>query len=107
MTSSRVDSRAPTAVDVTITEDTLAVELSDGRSISAPLAWYPRLSHATPEERNDWRLNGSGGGIHWPSLDEDVSVESLLCGRASGESQESLGRWLASRSSDASAPPGQ
>ena len=85
--------------DVTVTGDVLTVELSDGRSISAPLAWYPRLMHGTPEERSLWRLIGGGAGIHWPELDEDVSVESLLAGRASGESQRSLKRWLEQRPS--------
>lgn len=87
------------AEDVTITDDALAVELSDGRSISAPLAWYPRLVHGTPEERSHWRLIGGGVGIHWPDLDEDISVENLLAGRASGESQRSLKRWLEQRTS--------
>ena len=82
------------AEDVIVTEDTLTVELSDGRSISVPLAWYPRLVHGTSEERSNWRLVGQGTGIHWPALDEDVSVENLLAGRASGESQRSLKRWL-------------
>ena len=87
------------AEDVTITDDALAVELSDGRSISAPLAWYPRLVHGTPEECSHWRLIGGGVGIHWPDLDEDISVENLLAGRASGESQRSLKRWLEQRTS--------
>ena len=76
----------------------LTVELSDGRSISAPLAWYPRLLHGTREERANWRLVGRGMGIHWPALDEDISVENLLTGKASGESQRSLKRWLEQRS---------
>lgn len=87
------------AEDVTVTDDVLAVELSDGRSISAPLAWYPRLLHGTSEERSHWRLIGGGVGIHWPAPDEDISVESLLAGRASGESQRSLKRWLEQRTS--------
>ncbi len=91
------------AQDVMITEDALTVELSDGRSISVPLAWYPRLVHGTSEERSNWRLIGQGVGIHWPALDEDISVENLLAGRASGESQRSLKRWLSARvSSDPS-----
>lgn len=90
------------AQDVTIAEDTLTVELSDGRSISVPLAWYPRLVHGTPKERADWRLIGQGAGIHWSALDEDVSVENLLSGQASGESQRSLKRWLAKRASSGS-----
>ena len=82
---------------VTITGDALKVELSDGCSISVPLAWYPRLLNGTPEERSQWRLIGGGTGIHWPELDEDISVENLLTGRASGESQRSLKRWLEQR----------
>lgn len=80
-----------------MTEDTLTVELADGRSISVPLAWYPRLAHATTDERRNWRLIGGGEGVHWPDLDEDISVEGLLAGRPSGESQTSLNRWLAAR----------
>ena len=73
------------------------MELTDGRTISAPVAWYPRLSHGTTEERNRWRLVGGGRGIHWPDLDEDVSVENLLAGKPSGESQASFKRWLEER----------
>jgi hypothetical protein len=83
--------------DVTVTPDSLAVELSDGRSVSVPLGWYPRLLHGTNTERNRWELIGSGLGIHWPDLDEDISLEGILAGRPSGESQQSLGRWLRSR----------
>ncbi len=82
---------------MTVNEEDLSVELSDGRPISAPLAWYPRLLHSTPEERANWRLIGGGVGIHWPALDEDISVRNLLVGKASGESQRSLKRWLAQR----------
>jgi hypothetical protein len=85
------------ATGVAVTDDALVVELSDGRTVSAPLAWYPRLLHGTAEERSRWRLIGGGEGIHWPDLDEDVSIEGLLAGRPSGESQRSLKRWLASR----------
>jgi hypothetical protein len=67
-----------TAVDVSVTSDRLIVILADGRELSAPLAWFPRLSEATDEERRKWRLIGRGQGIHWPQLDEDVSVASLL-----------------------------
>lgn len=88
----------PTAEQVHVSRDTLSVELSDGRTISAPLAWYPRLLHARPRERNNWRLIGRGRGIHWEDLDEDISVEGLLAGRASGESQASFKKWLAARS---------
>lgn len=87
----------PLAQEVKVTRDSLNVQLSDGRSISAPLAWYPRLLHASPEERKNWRLIGKGRGIHWDAVDEDISVEGLLFGHRSSESQESLARWLASR----------
>lgn len=83
--------RAQTLV---VTEDSLIVGLSDGRSITEPLAWYPRLAHGTPEERNNWRWIGDREGIHWPDLDEDISVENLLLGKASRESQDSFRRWL-------------
>ena len=82
------------ATTVAVTEETLTAELSDGRTISAPLAWSPRLVHATPEERGNWELIGGGQGIHWSDLDEDISVENLLAGRKSGESQRSFKQWL-------------
>ncbi|MXX26021.1 MAG: DUF2442 domain-containing protein [Caldilineaceae bacterium SB0668_bin_21] len=84
----------PEAMTIATTEDTLTVELSDGRAISVPLAWYPRLVHAMPQERDNWELIGEGEGIHWPDLDEDISIEDLLAGRKSGESRRSLQRWL-------------
>lgn len=84
--------------DVNIEDDTLTVDLSDGRSIAAPLTWYPRLWHGTPDERSHWRLIGGGQGIHWPDLDEDISLEGLILGKPSNESQESLRKWLATRS---------
>ncbi|OGA51929.1 MAG: hypothetical protein A3G24_28095 [Betaproteobacteria bacterium RIFCSPLOWO2_12_FULL_62_13] len=89
----------PFAESVSVSIDTLCVDLSDGRSISVPLAWYPRLLHATPAERKRWRLIGRGSGIHWEDLDEDISVEGLLAGKPSGESQASFSNWLAKRSS--------
>ena len=97
MTTSAIDVRVPDAIGVAVTDDTLTVELSDGRSLSVPLAWYPRLLHATPLERSTWRLIGRGQGIHWADVDEDISVESLIGGRPSAESQASLARWLAAR----------
>jgi hypothetical protein len=87
----------PRAQSVAVTDDTLAVDLSDGRSILVPLAWYPRLLNGTPEERNNWRFIGEREGIHWPDLDEDISVENLLAGKPSGESQSSFKRWLDKR----------
>ena len=79
---------------VTVTADTLVVDLVDGRTISVPVAWYPRLAHGTLAERAHWRFIGEGEGIHWPDLDEDLSIEGLLAGRRSGETQASLQRWL-------------
>ena len=87
----------PRAQRVAVSDDTLSVDLVDGRTISVPTAWYPRLAHATAAERSRWRLIGEGEGIHWPDLDEDISVENLLSGCASGESQASLKRWLEDR----------
>ena len=94
MIISTIEVRVPEAETIAVSEDTLTAELADGRTISVPLAWYPRLVHATPEERNNWQLIGGGQGIHWPDLDEDLSVEGLLAGRPSGESQRSFKRWL-------------
>src|SRR4051794_5936878 len=89
--------REALAIDVEVTEDTLAVELADGRAISVPVSWYPRLANGTLEERRDWRLIGEGGGIHWPALEDDISVANLLAGQPSAESQASLKKWLSSR----------
>lgn len=97
MSSSVTDLRNAQAQDVAVSDETLTVNLVDGRSVSVPLAWYPRLTHARPAERTNWRLIGRGEGIHWPDLDEDISVEGLLAGRPSGESQTSFQRWLQSR----------
>jgi len=97
MIISAIEITVPYALDVSVSDDTLSVELSDGRTISVPLEWYPRLVHGSPAERNNWRLIGRGEGIHWPDLDEDISVEGLLAGKPSGESQESFKKWLANR----------
>jgi len=94
---SAVELQIPNIENVIVTEDTLTVELSDGRTLSVPLAWFPRLSHATAEERNNWRLIGKGHGIHWENLDEDISIEGLLAGRPSGEGQASFKKWLEGR----------
>ena len=85
------------AEHISIDEESLMIDLVDGRSISVPLEWYPRLLHGTPQERNKWRLIGRGEGIHWPDLDEDISVENVWAGRSSGESQRSLKLWLEAR----------
>lgn len=105
MTISAIEMEVPFAEDVTVSEDRLRVDLSDGRSISAPLTWYPRLLRATPAERKRWRLVGRGLGIHWADLDEDISVEGLLAGKPSGESRASFGKWLAKRSSRPTSRP--
>ncbi len=97
MTSSLTEIAVPAATNVSVTDDTLTVDLSDGRTIAIPLAWYPRLVHATADERSDWRLIGRGEGIHWPQLDEDISVEGLIAGKPSGESHASLAKWIESR----------
>jgi hypothetical protein len=97
MTFSPAEPRPAQATQVTVTEDALTVDLVDGRSISVPLDWYPRLAHGTSEERTKWRLIGRGEGIAWPQLDEDVSIEGLLAGRRSSESQSSLEKWLRGR----------
>ena len=89
--------RPPQALAVEVTDDALVVDLVDGRTIAVPLSWYPRLAHATAEERRTFEILGRGEGIHWPALDEDVSVTGLLAGRRSGESQDSLSRWLMKR----------
>ena len=89
--------QAVNAQEISLTDDTLTVDLDDGRTISVPLAWYPRLWHGTSEERQNWRLIGDGVGIHWPELDEDISIEGLLLGKRSGETQRSLKRWLDKR----------
>jgi len=98
MSSLRIEIQKPSAIHVETTEELLTVELSDGRVISVPLLWYPRLANGTPKERKKWQLVGKGSGIHWPELDEDISVENLLSGKPSGESQKSLDQWLSERS---------
>ncbi len=97
MTTLTTEFRMAPAQGVNVTEDLLTVDLSDGRTVSVPLAWFPRLLHGTTDERNNWRLIGEGEGIHWPDLDEDISVENLLFGKPSGESQKSFKRWLEKR----------
>ncbi len=97
MSSTTVEAREALATRVDTSDDTLSVELADGRTISVPLAWFPRLAHATSRERGIWRLIGGGLGIHWPAIDEDISVANLLAGQPSAESQSSFKKWLAGR----------
>ena len=87
----------PAATHVFVSATTIDIKLSDGRSLSVPISWYPRLQHGTEAERDNWTLIGSGLGIHWPDLDEDISVEALVAGTPSNESQASLAKWLESR----------
>jgi hypothetical protein len=88
----------PKAIRATVTDDTLTVDLDDGRTIAVPIGWYPRLAYATPEERANVAIAGAGYGLHWPDLDEDIGVEGLLLGKKSMESAASFARWLAQRS---------
>jgi hypothetical protein len=97
MSTSETELREAIAQSIHVNDDALMVDLVDGRTVTVPLAWFPRLSHGRPDERAHWRLIGGGEGMHWPDLDEDISVESLLAGRRSGETQESLRRWLNGR----------
>ncbi len=100
MTALPTDLRRIPAQNVQVTDEALIVDLSDGRTVSVPVAWFPRLLHGSPSERNKWRLIGDGEGIHWPDLDEDISVENLILGKPSGESQKSLKKWIEARTKD-------
>ena len=99
MSISGIELKEALAQSVSVSDDALVADLEDGRTITVPLAWFPRLARGTPAERAKWRLIGRGEGIHWPELDEDISVASLLAGRRAGETQESLRRWLQQRES--------
>lgn len=97
MSSSPAEASSALAHDVTVADDTLTVVLLDGRTVTVPVSWYPRLANGSPKERMNWQLSGGGHGIHWPDLDEDISVDALLAGRPSAESHGSLQKWLNSR----------
>ncbi|HXC25666.1 MAG TPA: DUF2442 domain-containing protein [Gemmatimonadaceae bacterium] len=97
MSTSLIELHVAPVTHVLVTDNALSVDLADGRTVTVPLAWYPRLAHGTVEERAHWRLIGGGEGIHWLDLDEDVSVENLLAGQPSGESQRSFQQWLERR----------
>ena len=97
MLSVAVTLALPRAVNATITEDTLSVDLEDGRTISVPIGWYPRLAYGTPAERANFQISGAGYGIHCHDLDEDIGVEGLLLGKKSTESPASFERWLQRR----------
>jgi hypothetical protein len=89
-------------IHVTVSDDTLAVDLEDGRTIAVPIGWYPRLAYGAPAERANFQISGAGYGIHWPDLDEDIGVEGLILGKKSNESRASFEKWLRRRPTDAS-----
>ena len=94
MSFSAIEVKEAIAQSVSLTSQALIVDLNDGRTITVPRGWFPRLGHGTQDECANWRLIGNGVGIHWPELDEDISVASLLAGRKSAESPASVGRWF-------------
>ncbi len=96
-TSASETRQAAIAESVSVTDDELVIALRDGRTLAVPLAWYPRLIHGTAAERTNWQLIGRGVGIHWPELDEDISVVQVLAGVPSGENAGSLEKWLRAR----------
>lgn len=81
-------------IHVTVTDDTLSVDMEDGRTVSVPIGWYPRLAHGTPKERSNFEISGAGFGLHWPDLDEDIGIEGLLLGKRSTENPASFQKWL-------------
>ncbi|MBI4673370.1 MAG: DUF2442 domain-containing protein [Chloroflexi bacterium] len=89
-------------VKVMVTDDTLSVDLEDGRTVAVPIGWYPRLAYGTPAERAHFQISGAGYGIHWPDLDEDIGVEGLMLGKRSRESPTSFERWLQRRKQEQS-----
>jgi Protein of unknown function (DUF2442) len=92
--SATVNLALPRLVSISLSDDTLTVDLEDGRTISIPVSWYPRLAQGTQEEKAHFETSGGGYGIFWPDLDEDISVEAMLLGRKSSESPASFERWL-------------
>ncbi len=101
MNSSVGELQEARALQLAVSNEALTVDLVDGRTIIVPLAWYPRLWHATPAERNCFEIFGDGAFIHWPDLDEDLTVAGLLAGHRSGESPQSLKKWLEARKAQA------
>jgi len=92
-----VEVQEPRGKSVKVSDEGLTVDLVDGRTIMVPLAWFPRLWHGTPQERNHFEIFADGACVHWPDLDEDLTVAGLLAGQRSGESPQSLKKWLDSR----------
>ena len=97
MSSLMTEIEITNAVKVSVSDETLTVGLDDGRFLSIPVSWYPRLMHGTKEERDNYGFIGNGSGIHWPDLDEDISVQGVIAGHHSLESQKSLDKWLKTR----------
>jgi len=97
MSTLEIEIQEARAQDVRVDDTILAVDLTDGRTIITPLAWYPRLVYGTQQERANFEINGDGRYLRWPDLDEDLTVAGILLGRASGESPRSLKRWLEAR----------
>jgi len=97
MSSSVIETQEARAQSVRLDEEALTVDLVDGRTIIVPLVWFPRLWHGTPHERGHFEIFGDGAYLHWPDLDEDLTVAGLLSGRQSGENPQSLQKWLDSR----------
>ena len=89
-----VEATPARVLNVLVTDDTLSVDLEDGRTVSVPIGWYPRLASGTDSERSNFEISGAGYGVHWPDLDEDIGVEGLLLGKRSSESPNSFERWL-------------
>ena len=87
----------PRVTGVSVTDDTLSVDLEDGRTVSVPIGWYPRLAHGTSDERANVQIAGAGFGLHWPDLDEDIGIEGILLGKRSNESAKSFEKWLEAR----------
>ena len=95
--SAAVTFAPPRVIKVLVTDDTLSVDLEDGRTLSVPIGWYPRLAHGSPSERANVEISGAGFALHWPDLDEDIGVEGLLLGKRSNEGQASFARWIRKR----------
>ena len=97
MSSSGVDIQEARALSLSLSDEAVSVDLVDGRTVIVPLVWYPRLWHGSKQERNNFEIFGDGAYVHWPELDEDLTVAGLLEGKRSGEVSSSLKKWLASR----------
>ncbi|OHB73487.1 MAG: hypothetical protein A2V70_20510 [Planctomycetes bacterium RBG_13_63_9] len=106
MNTSATEIQDARAQDVRVSADNLVVELADGRTLTVPLAWFPRLWYGNEQERARFEILGDGRYLHWPDLDEDLTIAGMLAGRGSGESADSLKRWLAGREGKAAGADG-